>query len=292
MLLFFVVVSFLRNTLLTVVLFSALHLAGTSCSTQGSIIVNPCATPDLSVHASCASFTGSALHIKSTKAKGTDFDLILATASTTNVFAVRGDGRLRVYEGGLIVSAGGETIVAGGLVVTAGGATVTAGGLAVVDGGGSISSTATGTPVLTVHASETGSAYASDVLHVKSTRASATAFNLMKATVGTTTDVFAIRGDGRVNVIAGGLKVTAGGATVLTGGVHINDGMTIHTSGLKIDAGGATVTAGGLSVVNGGTTIVNTATGSSALTVHASDATSSFNNAALTLKTTRAANSA
>ena len=72
------------------------------------------------------------------------FDLILATASTTNVFAVRGDGRLRVYEGGLIVSAGGETIVAGGLVVTAGGATVTAGGLAVVDGGGSISSTATG----------------------------------------------------------------------------------------------------------------------------------------------------
>ena len=58
----------------------------------------------------------------------TDFDLILATASTDNLFAVRGDGRLRVYEGGLIVSAGGETIVAGGLVVTAGGATVTAGG--------------------------------------------------------------------------------------------------------------------------------------------------------------------
>jgi hypothetical protein len=128
---------------------------GPSCSTQGSIIVNPCATPDLSVHASCASFTGSALHVKSTKAKATggyplfsfsscvvlsctgglsaflfptDFDLILATASTDNLFAVRGDGRLRVYEGGLIVSAGGETIVAGGLVVTAGGATVTAGG--------------------------------------------------------------------------------------------------------------------------------------------------------------------
>lgn len=44
---------------------------GPSCSTQGSIIVNPCATPDLSVHASCASFTGSALHVKSTKAKAT-----------------------------------------------------------------------------------------------------------------------------------------------------------------------------------------------------------------------------
>jgi hypothetical protein len=67
-----------------------------ACSTQGSIIVNPCSTPDLSVHASCASFTGSALHVKSTKAKATDFDLILASASTTNLFAVRGDGRLRV----------------------------------------------------------------------------------------------------------------------------------------------------------------------------------------------------
>ena len=148
------------------------------------------------------------------------------------------------YEGGLIVNAGGETIVSGGLIVTAGGATVTAGGLAVVDGGGSISSTATGTPVLTVHASETGSAYASDVLHVKSTRASATAFNLVKASVGTTTDVFAIRGDGRVNVIAGGLLVTAGGATVVSGGVHVSDGMTIHTAGLKVVAGGATITAG------------------------------------------------
>ena len=104
--------------------------------------------------------------------------------------------------------------------MTAGGATIAAGGLAVIDGGGSIASTATGTPVLTVHASETGSAYASDVLHVKSTRASSTAFNLMKATASST-DVFAIRGDGRVNVIAGGLLVTAGGATVLTGGVHV-----------------------------------------------------------------------
>ena len=263
-----------------------------ACSTQGSIIVNPCATPDLSVHASCASFTGSALHVKSTKAKATDFDLILATASTTNLFAVRGDGRLRVYEGGLIVTAGGQTVVAGGLIVTAGGATVTAGGLAVLDGGGSISSTATGTPVLTVHASETGSAYASDVLHVKSTRASATAFNLMKASVGTTTDVFAIRGDGRVNVIQGGLLVTAGGTTVTSGGVHVSDGMTIHTSGLRVVAGGTTIVAGGLKVVDGGSTILNTATGSSALTVHASDATSSFTNAALTLKTTRASNAA
>jgi hypothetical protein len=67
-----------------------------ACSTQGSIIVNPCVTPDLSVHASCASFTGSALHVRSTKAKATDFDLILGSASTTNLFAVRGDGRLRV----------------------------------------------------------------------------------------------------------------------------------------------------------------------------------------------------
>jgi len=67
-----------------------------ACSTQGSIIVNPCLTPDLSVHASCASFTGSALHVRSTKAKATDFDLILGSASTTNLFAVRGDGRLRV----------------------------------------------------------------------------------------------------------------------------------------------------------------------------------------------------
>ena len=104
--------------------------------------------------------------------------------------------------------------------MTAGGATIAAGGLAVINGGGSIASTATGTPVLTVHASETGSAYASDVLHVKSTRASSTAFNLMKAKASST-DVFAIRGDGRVNVIAGGLLVTAGGATVLAGGVHV-----------------------------------------------------------------------
>ena len=72
---------------------------------------------------------------------------------------------------------------------------------------------------------------------------------------------------------------------------QINDGMTIHTSGLKIDAGGATVTAGGLSVVDGGATIVSSSASASPLTVHAS-ASSGFSNAALTLKTTRAAHAA
>jgi hypothetical protein len=264
---------------------------GRACEAVSSIIENPCSNPDLTVHASCGSFTGAALQVKSTKAKNTDFDLILASASTTNLFAVRGDGRTRIYEGGLIVSEGGQTVVAGGLVVTAGGATVTAGGLAVVDGGGSISSTSANTPVLTVHASETGSAYTSDVLHVKSTRVSNTAFNLVKATASST-DLFMIRGDGRVNVVQGGLLVTAGGATVLTGGVHVSGGMTIHTNGLRVDKGGATISAGGLTVVEGGTTVTNTATSTSALTVHASDATSGFTSAALTLKATRAGNAA
>lgn len=61
------------------------------------------------------------LRLETKKAAASDFEFIKAVADSTDVFSVRGDGRLSIYQGGLNVADGGMTIGEDGLTVTSGG---------------------------------------------------------------------------------------------------------------------------------------------------------------------------
>lgn len=58
-----------------------------------------------------------------------DFNFIMAKADDSEVFSVRGDGRLEVY--GFRVTTAGQTIDNGGLTITNGGMTITENGATV-----------------------------------------------------------------------------------------------------------------------------------------------------------------
>jgi len=147
-----------------------------------------CDSPDLTIHGTCSSLSADeVLHILTTKTKYTDFNL-LALESDVLMTRVGGNGNLTVQEGGIYVDAGGSTILTGGLQITATGGTVTAGGLSVLTTDlGYISTTATTTPALAVHASVTGTSFTNTALHLRTHRTANAAYNLLR--VGRTADV-------------------------------------------------------------------------------------------------------
>lgn len=61
------------------------------------------------------------LRLESNKAPASDFNFIKGVADSTDIFSVRGDGRLSLYQGGLNIADGGMTVGDDGLTVTSGG---------------------------------------------------------------------------------------------------------------------------------------------------------------------------
>ncbi|KAJ0412561.1 hypothetical protein ATCC90586_006928 [Pythium insidiosum] len=152
-------------------------------------------------------------------------------------------GGLQVADTGITVVTGGMTIAAGGLSVSGGGLTVAAGGLVVSAAGAAITTAAATASSAAVTAEATAAAFLGNALHVKTTKAANTDFNMIYAEANSVM-VFKVDGSGKVTaangitVTTGGLVVTAGGLTVTAGGI------TIAGGGLRVEDTGLTVVAG------------------------------------------------
>ena len=162
---------------------------GKACENIGLPVATTCDSPDLTIHGTCSSLASNeVLHVMTTKTKYTDFNLIETDSAGVQMTRVGGNGNLTIQEGGIYVDVGGSTILTGGLKIIAGGGTVTAGGLsALTTELGYISTLATTTPALGVHASVTGTSFTSTALQIKTNRAANNAYNLLR--VGKSTDV-------------------------------------------------------------------------------------------------------
>ena len=244
---------------------------GADCSQISSLVTVSCAGTNLLVKSECHAYNGTVLSVESTKAMATDFKLISTTANDVNIFDVRGDGLTTVYQGGMYVSLGGQTITHG-LVVDAGGFTIDTGGLYIKDGGGFFSTKSATTPSATVLASH--NSFASDVLSVSTTRTSDVGFNLLMASHNTNQPAVQISGNGHMQIHTGGLQIDTVGLTIAAGGLNVREGQTIHSGGLQVPTNGATVTAGGFHVTDGGSTITHSAQTVPVATLYAPDESS------------------
>ncbi|RHY29415.1 hypothetical protein DYB32_006086 [Aphanomyces invadans] len=228
---------------------TTIHQGGLVVTTGGVNVVDTGATITSAQAGSVVSdivatnttFTSTVLRVASASAAGTGFYLFkAASASTTPIFQIRGDGYTVLYQGGFLVNAGGLTITAGGLTVT--------------DDGETITTTSTTLSASTLTASSTS--YTGSVLKAVSATAAGSGFYLFSALSGTSTPIFDIRGDGLTTIAQGGLSITTGGATIAAGGLVVSTvGATISAGGLTVTAGGATVAAGGLTVTTVGATV-------------------------------------
>jgi len=162
---------------------------GKACENIGFSALTTCDSPDLTVHGTCSSLSAQeVLHVKTTKTKFNDFNLLMADSAGVLMTRVGGNGNLTVQEGGVYVDAGGGTILTGGLNVVDTGVTVTAGGLyALTTELGEVSTILTNLPALGVHASVSGTSFQSDALLVKTHRSTNAGYNMLR--VGRTTDV-------------------------------------------------------------------------------------------------------
>ncbi|CAK4112463.1 unnamed protein product [Aphanomyces euteiches] len=151
------------------------------------------------------SYIGSALHIVTAKAMATDFNMILAEASSAKVFQMDGAGNTWWYSGNLRVEAGTLFVQAGEQIAT--------GGLYIADGGCTSTITTVVGPASNAIATATG--FTGTVMNVQTTQATGTNFYLFKAsTSGLTVPQFDVRGDGQTTIHTGGLNVVLGGATI------------------------------------------------------------------------------
>ena len=132
----------------------------------GNVVNSHLSSTALDLRSTHATFAGSTLALKTTRAKSAAFKFLSATADATLLFDIEGTGKTTIYEGGLNVVAGGATIqssvsleycegcfvqaawtrtqidcetflpfVSKGLTVVAGGGDIQSGGLRVRNGG-------------------------------------------------------------------------------------------------------------------------------------------------------------
>ncbi|KAJ0409892.1 hypothetical protein P43SY_005786 [Pythium insidiosum] len=208
--------------------------------------------------ATAAAFLGNALHVKTTKAANTDFNMIYAEANSVMVFKVDGSGKVTAANG-ITITTSGLLVSAGGITVTQGGATITAGGLVVAAAGATITTAGALATDTAVTAEATAAAFLGNALHVKTTKAANTDFNMIyaeansvmvfKTTKAANTDfnmIYAEANSVMVFKVDGSGKVTAA------------NGITVTTGGLVVTAGGLTVTAGGITIAGGGLRVEDT----------------------------------
>ena len=108
--------------------------------------------------------------------------------------------------------------------------------------------------VLLLHAQLAG--YAGKVLHLKTEREAADAFDLVYAQSNSAA-TFQMKGNGDTIMHKGGLTISIGGETISAGGLTVNGGGTIATGGLVVAQDGQTIAAGGLQIDGGGVTIAS-----------------------------------
>ena len=96
-----------------------------------------------------------------------------------------------------------------------------------------------------------------------------------------TNEVFAVRGDGALDVLAGGVRVTAGGLRVHGGGVDVGAGGLRVDGGLEVRSGALTL-RGGLALEDGGVEAASRAAGGAPLRASATHA--QFGGSVLTLE--------
>ena len=114
--------------------------------------------------------------------------------------------------------------------------------------------TTTATPLDVLKVEATGTAYASNVLHLSTTNAANQDFNFLEASDNYRT-LFVLGGNGSVNMNYGGLVIHDGGQTIHKGGLKVNrGGVTINNKGLTV-TDGVTITNTGLYIGDGGITV-------------------------------------
>ena len=221
----------------------AIELGGATISDDGLIVYSTQAAKDtVIIQSKNIAMTSNTLSLYSDVVDASqklNFNLLAAGKDSSNIlFKVRGDGNVKISEGGLDVIQGGATIRAAGLLINDGGATIMhtdpEGKIPslTVKNGALLENSHVNATVLTVKASS--DLHNGTALLIRSDAAAGADnkdYSLISAVINADGDnsataqtVFRVSALPRTEVVSGGFVIQAGGQTVRAGGLVVTAG--------------------------------------------------------------------